>query len=92
MWFIKKKNKYINNIFNEKYKKINDTIKNQLQQNFTIEKIDLPQYLNEKKLYVLNSGENNKIKVERYYLSHVFNLDLMFFKQKILTKMQEKNW
>ena len=57
-------------------------INNQLQNNFIIEKIDLPQYLNEKKLYVLNSGQNNKIKVERYYLSHVFNLDLMFFKQK----------
>ena len=40
-------------------------INNQLQYNFTIEKIDLPQYLNEKKLYVLNSDENNKIKVER---------------------------
>ena len=66
-------------------------INNQLQYNFTIEKIDLPQYLNEKKLYVLNSGENNKIKVEKYYLSYVFNFDLMFFKQKILTKMQEKN-
>ena len=79
---LEKKNIYINNIFNEKYKKINDTIKNQLQHNFTIEKIDLPQYLNEKKLHVLNSGENNKIKVERYYLSHVFNLDLMLFKQK----------
>ena len=66
-------------------------INNQLQNNFIIEKIDLPQYLNEKKLYVLNNGENNKIKVERYYLSHIFNFDLMFFKQKILTKMQEKN-
>ncbi len=51
-------------------------INNQLQNNFTIEKIDLPQYLNEKKLYVLNSGENNKIKEERNYLSHVFRFNV----------------
>ena len=70
--FLKKKNIFINQIFNEKYDKISNKIESQLKHRFSIINIDLKKYYKKEKLYILKSGKNFIFKVEKYYLKLLY--------------------